>query len=271
MNWVKSNWLIIVLGVVALAAMATMLYFSSNMNKKLRSTVNTAVQGDIKDVSNARVTYWILDVKKPEGKVNEVTTDFNEIVTKRYAAARDAIKKESSLIGAEALKFNEGNRKPLISGLFPKPAESDRNRATYQFARAIIETMPQGLLDKVNAKPPVDPEVVGAQLAEYRKAREDRQKAVGNQAMDPAEAAKLAQELIAQRLDRYQTHASQTCFYADTQIFIDLPETVPNPIPPMSRLWDWQLKTWVYEDFFDAVAQANSAASGGGDGNLLAG
>ncbi len=271
MNWVKSNWLIIVLSVVALAALPTMYYFSSSMNKKLRATVNQAVQADIKDVSNARVTYWLPDVKKPDGKVKEVTTDVNEILTKKYAAARDAIKKESSVIGTEALKFNEGNRKPLIEGLFPKPSDTDRNRATYQFTREIIERMPQRLLDKANARSPVDPEIVGATLAEYRKAREERQKAIGNQAMDPAEAVKLTQELIAQRLDRYQSHASQVCFYADSQIFIDIPETVPNPIPPMSRLWDWQLKTWVYEDFFDAAALANSMASGGGDGNLLAG
>jgi hypothetical protein len=272
MNWVKTNWLIIVLSVVALAALPTMWFFSSKMSKTMRATVDKAVKADLTDVGDraSKVTYSVADVKKPDAKAFEVTTDVNEILTKKYAAARDAIKKESAEIGVEAVKFNEDGHKPLIEGLFPKPADADRNRAMYQFARAVIEQVPQKLLDGANAKGPVDAAALGMTLGDYKRAREERQKAVGA-VWDQEEAMKLNQELLTLRMDKYRSWANQISFYADTTIFDDLPLTVPNPIPPMSRLWDWQLKVWIYQDVFKALALANSMAAGGGEGSVLTG
>ncbi len=158
MNWVKANWLIIVLGVVALTALPTMYFFATKMNKEQRAKLDREVQADIKDVSASKVTYSVPDVKKPEAKAFEITTDVNEILTKRYADARTAIKEESALIGAEARKFNEGARKPLIDGIFPKPAEGDRSRVMNLFgggrSRSVCR---RALLDGANAKGPVNP------------------------------------------------------------------------------------------------------------------
>lgn len=272
MNWVKSNWLIIVLGVVALAALPTMWVFSSKMSKTMHATVEKAVKADLTDVGEnaSKVTYSVADVKKPDSKAFEVKTDVNEILTKKFAAARDSIKKESAEIGIEAVKFNEDGHKPLIEGLFPKPAEADRNRAMYQFAREVIENFPQTLLNGANAKGPTDAVALGVSLGDYKRARQERQKAVGTP-WDQEEAMKLNQELLTLRMDRYKSWANQISFYADTNIFVDLPETVPNPIPPMSRLWDWQLKVWIYQDLFKAMTLANSTAAGGGDGSVLTG
>jgi hypothetical protein len=272
MNWVKSNRLIIVLSVIALAALPVMYYFSSKMSKKLREQVSSEVSKDWNEISNSKVTYSIPEIKEPTAKLFEKSTDVNPQLTKVFSERLEAIKKESSFIGEQAVKFNEDGHKPLIEGLFPEPSAGDRNRAMYQFAREYIERWPQTLVDSVNARGPVDAAQLGATLAEYKKSREERQSAIaGHSGMDAQEAATLAQELFAQRIDRYRAWADQTSFYADPYVFQDLEAAVPNPIPPMAKLWDWQVKVWMYTDVFKAIALANSMASGGGEGNVLGG
>lgn len=271
MNWIKSNWLIIVLSVVALAALPTMWYFSSQMNKRLRVQVDKEVQADWREVTASTVTYHIPDIKKPDSRAFEKTAPVNEILTKKFAEVRDAIKRESAQIGEEAVKFNQGNRKPLVDGLFPMPPAGDRNRVMYQFVRVFVENLPRDLLARAGARPPTDPDVLGQVLAEYKRSREERQRATQGTAVSPEEAAKLEQELLAQRVDRYRAWANQTCFYADDQIFLDIPETLPNSLPSMAKLWDWQMKAWILEDLFKAFALANSTTAGGGDGSVLTG
>jgi hypothetical protein len=271
MNWVKSNWLIVVLSVVALAALPTMFFFSSKMSKGLRDKVQRDAAAAEKEVTGSTVSYGIPDVKRPDQKVFEKNTDVNEILTKKIAQVREAIKSEGALLGAEAVKFNQGNHRPLVDGVFPTPGGISQK---YQFAREYIENMPKRLLDEVNAKGPMEPARLAAELADYKKAREERMKAVGGAAQaDPEEAEKLKQELLAQRMDRYRAWAQQTSFYAEisTGLFVDNPMQVPNPIPPMSRLWDWQMRAWVTEDLLRGFAQANAAAAGGAQGNVTNG
>lgn len=272
MNWVKSNWLIVVLSVVALAALPSMYFFSSKLSKGLRDKVQRDAAAAEKDVSSSSVAYSIPDVKRPSAKVFEKNTDVNEILTKRIAEVREAIKSEGSLLGTEALKFNQGNHRPLVDGVFPAPGGISQK---YQFAREFIENMPKRLLDEVGAKGPIDTARLAAELSDYKKSREERMKAVGgaNAQADPEEAEKLKQELLAQRLDRYRAWAQQTNFYAEinTGLYNDIPMAVPNPIPPMSRLWDWQMRAWVLEDLLRGFALANANAAGGAEGNVTNG
>lgn len=273
MNWVKSNWLIVVLSVVALAAAPAMYFFSSKLGKDLRDKVQKEAAAAANDVSNSKVTYSVPDVKAPDKKIFEKSADVNEILTKKIAEVREAIKSDGSLLGAEAVKFNQGDHRPLVSGLFPDPGAGGISQK-YQFARDFIENLPKQLLQDVNAQGPVDPARLSAELSEYKKAREERMRAVGGAAQsDPADTAKLNEELLAQRLDRYRAWANQTSFYGDIAIFNDIPTAVPNPIPPMTKLWDWQLKSWIYADLFKACALANKLAAGGGaeQGSVLTG
>ena len=77
-------------------------------------------------------------------------------------------------------------------------------------------------------------------------------------------ANKLNQELLEQRLGRYMQHASEISFYADpVQTFPEVPTAVPNPLPPLSRMWDWQMRYWIHGDILRAITEANKVAGGG--------
>lgn len=272
MNWVKANWLIIVLSVIAVAALPVMFFFSMKLNRTLREQVNTQVQADMKEVSNSTVTYSVPDVQKPDGKSFEVKTDVNERLTKLFATSRDAIKRESSQIGGAAVKFNEGEHRPLVNGLFPQPSASDRNRVMNQFAREYIERLPGQILESANAKPPLDAAILGSRLRDYKNGREETAQAVGGAGeMTAEDAAKLNQELLAARIDQYKVWANQITMYASPTALTEvIPAAIPNPLPTMSQLWDWQTRAWILNDVFKAMSLANSS-SGSGDGSVLSG
>ena len=97
MKWVKANWLIIVLTVVALAALPSMFYVSNKLDKSLRAKVFKDVADDYKAVSDSQVTYSIKSVKQPDTNLLEKKTSVNAILTKAFADARTAITSASSL------------------------------------------------------------------------------------------------------------------------------------------------------------------------------
>lgn len=272
MNWIKTNWLIVVLSVVALSALPTMFVMSSNMNKAQKAKVAKETTAAYRDVMASKVTYGIPLVKQPDLNAFEKSADVNKVLTTRFAAARESIKEESSLLGVEAVKFNQGSRKLLIEDLFPKPSTDSRFKTPNQFTKMFVEESPRELLAKTGAKPPVDAKVLGASLADTKKQRRSRLQAqTGSGTLSPEDDAKLNQELFDQRLGRYRQHASETAFYATTDVFVDIPPVAPNPAPSLARLWDWQMKYWTYSDVLDAFVEANRMASGGGEPSVLTG
>lgn len=268
--WAKTNWLILVLSAVALVALPTMMYFSSKMSAILRAKYQKTASADYAEVSKPDIHYTVPDVRDPDKKSFEKDAPANAITIDQFRLRREAIKLEAGLVGKEALQFNKDDHKPLIEGMFPEPTASDKFVKPSEFAQAFIITGHADLLKKINAGGPADPIALSSQISDYLEQQKGRlaSQHPDNQVSDQ-EQAKLARELLEQRIGRIRQHASEIAVYADKLAFLDVPTTIPDQLGPLTKFWDWQVRFWEHEDLCKAVAKANAGSSTGVPGGVV--
>lgn len=257
--WLKSNWLILVLGVVALAALPTAWYFSQSMNTSYVEQVQADVTKDYDSVTKAKNAYYLQGVAG--NKLLEKSTEYNSELTQWYSERWKEVQSTTGAVWDEGLKFNKGDHDLLIKeGMFPEPPELEKKVRARDLVRLVIERHAQILKDARAGMPP-DPAQVAAQLAEQRAAALARIQADRGAEPDKAELERLNKELTDQRLSRYRARAGEIGVYADASVFGAIPAEVPINAPGLAEAWDLQERTWVHEDLFKAVRLVNSESS----------
>ncbi|GEM_PF-743334 len=265
--WFKSNWPIVVLGLIAVVALPVLWYFSSAWNKKLVDQLQTTVNDDVKSVTNVKNVY------KLTGLTGESLLEKNAPINRNLTTAYEEIAKQmlaqSAKVGQTAVDFNKGTgpgeHKILIEGLFPEPANPlEATLKPNQFVAEYVRRHPQ-MLKAINAgMPPLASEMV-QQLAEMQSQKvEQYRQERGTADIDSASRKALAEEMLGFRLGRYQSRAAEIQVYADASVFVGTPiQPLEKPLS-LAQSWDYQERFWIHSDILAAIARANGDSRGKG-------
>ncbi len=260
MDWIKRNWVVVVLTVVAVAALPTMVYVSTRMSNALKDDMQKRVAADWKDVGNSKVTYSLPSIIPGQTEAQQ-STDVNAVLTKYYRDRRQALMTEAGKVAQEAIAFNKGSHTLLVQGLFPEPAELQKEFKPLEMAKKYVGPAHVDLLAAkgVGAAKPLDSKELATQLNEYAEQRMRTLKQGGG-GLTPDEQVKLTDEVMQQRIGRYKQHAMGIHLYADPGVFLDVPQAAPNTPPSLRQCWDWQERYWIHQDLVGACAKANAGS-----------
>jgi len=261
-GWLKKHWLIVVFGVVAVAALPAALFFAQTMNDGIVKKFEGEVAKDYTSVagSTARVSYSVPGVDG--SKVLEKSAEANQAMIDRYAAIWDQIKTKTGAVSEKGLAFNKSDHKLLVEGLFPRPDELSEKVRRRDFMRAFIE-FHQRILAEARAGMPAEAEALARDLSDYALSQRERIKADQGRDPTPEETAKIAQELQDMRISRYRARAAELGVYASIASFEGVPTDVLDTAPPLVSLWDLQERAWMHHDLLRAITAANGNSAGG--------
>lgn len=263
--WLKSHWLIVLLGVIAITALPVASYFAADMNASLTKKFQDDVNKDFDSVAiaKAKISYSIPGVDG--GKVLEKSGEANEAMINAYRDIWAQVQGKTGGVSEKGLTFNKGQHKLLIDDFFPAPKEDSepvRQVRGREFIRRLI-AFHADLLKNARAGMPTSPEVVGQLLNEQSQAFIDKVKAETGRDLDAAEKDKLAKELQDSRIGIYRKRAAEISFYADVSAFEGIPTEVPNKAPSLPTAWDLQERAWVNQDIVAAIVHANGESAAG--------
>ncbi len=278
LEWLKSHWLIAVLGALVVGGVPAMIIASTGWNESQVQTLQkelTADAGEL-DLAKARVTYRV-DAVGPQDKATELPHVPNEVLTKWFKERRVEKAQAARSVIDTAVKFNRGPRSGptpreelantfLVLGLFPQPAKQDEQIKPREMARAFAGDSVNRVLAIAKAGMPPD----GAQLSSDL--RDQRTQQISGilppdgkvDQLSKEQQDQIAAKLLAYRVKRYQDRAEKIGVYADASVFRLPPMPPPDQDPTLEMCWEWQTRHWVHEDLMRAVAYANKDSAGQG-------
>ena len=281
LSWFKSNIILVILGILTVVPLPVAWYFSTGMNSKLREARQEEAQKALRDVQNAKVTYTLPTLSNTEEPVSDNSPP-NAAKTAFYKAELDKRISAIQQIKERAISFNEKGRQVLIEGLFPMPESPAAGQILRPEMAAMVlakgtEDEPSAydkLFKRLRIRPPLDPQQLAEQLAARKSALMDQiAPGTAEAALDESTRAQIEQQLVEERLARYETHARDTSIYGDDSILpAVVPRVVPSIDPSIETCFEWQMDYWLIEDLLSAMVEANNMfdATGVG-GNVLVG
>ena len=159
LSMLKSRWMIIVLGIIAVAALPALWFVSSGMASETVKKFQERVEKDYKEVTASKVSY---EVVSPTGeKILQKSADANHAMIEAYKAIGEELRARTDVVSKAATDLNthDGNHKLLIEGLFPAPPQLEKESKPKDFARALLRTERPRLLGLIKAGMPPPPTV----------------------------------------------------------------------------------------------------------------
>lgn len=289
--WIKANLLIVVFSALIILTLPAAFVGSSMWSQSIHTKRADEAQKALKSIDDAKMAYQIPAVMPGGQEVSEKrfpNTELNALVAKERKKLMDAAK----TVAQQAEDFNRGvgalaeavgrqPHKPLVEGLFPKPADGQSATAlTTQFVDKLVDRKDKPsvyaklLRDVLNAGEPVDPARLGQQLSTTRST--EIQKLLGNSGNDrlsPEQQKVLDERLLEVRRQAYLSRAGEISVYANMSMFpIEgsagvsgsvIPKAIPATPPGISLAFQWQMDYWLIRDLLAAVRIANSSTGGG--------
>ncbi|MBX3359570.1 MAG: hypothetical protein KF745_14210 [Phycisphaeraceae bacterium] len=265
--WLKTNWVIAVLAVVALAVLPASIFVSSGMDATLRETMQKKVSDDFNAVSKDKLEYAVKSPVVPGESLIKHSDAPNEKLIQYFAEARTRTSAEAAEVWSTAVEFNKKNHSVLIEGVFPAPSELDKQSKPVEFAKTLVRTIAPALLKAIDAGMPPDGERLAARLKDqYDRLHNAQLATAGGQELSEQANKKIVDELVQLRLGEYRRRASEIRVYADAAVFTDLPATAPTSAPSLRQAWEWQEQIWALEDLVAAIASVNDSGRGATSG-----
>ena len=259
--FIKSYGVMIGLGVLALIALPACFFFAQQMNTSFTEKVQKEVSQDFDQVTKADVNYSLPGLAG--GTVLEKKAPYNEEMIQWYADRWKETKDKTGVVWDKGLAFNKDDHALLVQGLFPAPADLEKDVKIRELIGAVIAFHAK-LLAQAKAGSPPDPAQLATQLQEYSAAYIEKIKAQGGVTeLPPPEKEKLGRELVDVRVDRCRKRATEINVYADGGLFDGIPTEVPTKAPTLAQAWDLQERSWINADLMRAVAAANQSTENG--------
>ncbi|MBX3386331.1 MAG: hypothetical protein KF768_07160 [Phycisphaeraceae bacterium] len=261
--WLKSNWLIVVLCLVAIAALPAAIVVSMGMSTKLREEVQKKLNEDYNAVNSNKVAYYV-PLLTGERKL-ERNTEVNPLLNDLYAKAYEAFNAKGIEAARVGEAFNKGNHELLVDGFFPAPDRLVEATKRTEFLRRYSRTFHEGLLQRMRAGMPPSAielsEVMRQHLASHLERLTNER---GSSEMNDDESIKLQNEMFAIRLGRYRSRAAEISIYADLSSFDGVAAVDPTAPLSMLQAWDLQERAWLHSDVVKAIEHVNGGGSAGG-------
>jgi len=283
--WIKANLLIVIFSLVILAVLPAAYFVSSAWGNSVRKEQADKAGKELSRIKGAMVDYSIPAYEAGAQPVS-FKSEPNARITEWFKARREELAKQAGEIFTRAVEFNQGKgpdaaavwrteHRPLIPGLFPKPAPDQAQPLIYAFEDSILGkrgsvTPYQQLLDSIGAGQRADVLRLSEIITDLRN-REAEKITVQKRELTPAEHADLEKQLTERRLAEYQNHARTFSVYASKDIFptdtragVSIAtgdSLLPAELNP-DRLFLYQWDLWVLSDLLGAVRVANAGPDG---------
>ena len=281
LGWLKSNVIIVVLGILTVVPLPVAWFVASGMNSKLREERQSEATKALRDVESSTVTYTLPVLSEGEEPVSDSGPP-NAAKTEFYRAERAKREAMLATVRERAAAFNDKGRGVLVEGLFPQPANKAAEqllvfdmakRAQATGGDALVSAYDE-LFRSLRVRPALDAEVLRDQLA-ARKSALMAQIAPGiaENEIEASAREQIEQRLVEQRLGTLETHARDTSYYGDASMLPPaVPTTVPTLAPTLETCFNWQADYWLVAEVLTALASANDRFDTRGvGGNVLDG
>lgn len=265
-DWVKANVLVVVLGVVALAAIVAGWFFAGSLNASVREEASKRA-GKMTELASLEKSSVKLDIpgREPLSK----TVVINQQILDEYREASEKLRSDATQIRELALSRNRRDHKVVADRVFPAPPATERETTPLRVFKALMKAY-DGLFAEVNAGSPPANDMVGESLMrrEVQYVQSNLKKASRDN-LDEREKQELRDELSKSRLAIYGEQAQKLTFYANLGA-LDLPASPEGKAQPtLAELFDWQWRLWITRDILHAIVDASAAANGGTPGSVL--
>jgi hypothetical protein len=260
LDWVKSNVLVVVLGVVAIGSLVAGWFLSSSMNAAVREKAETRARklNELNGIEKGSITLSIPG-KEPTSKQLVI----NQPVLDAYKSITGTLKEDADKVHQLALQRNRQDHQPVMAGVFPQPPAEKKAVIAFGLHKELMAAY-DALLKSVNAGMPPSNDVIGENLVRRESQFvESTLKKASREQLDARELADLREELTRSRLAIYGEHAQKLTVYMSADA-LDLPPSPENrKAPGLGQLFDWQWKFWITKDILKAIADASAGTSGG--------
>jgi hypothetical protein len=266
LDWVKSNVLIVVLGVVAIGSLVAGWLVSSSMSAEVRAKAQ-ARAGKLTELTGVERGSVTLAIPGSEPTSKQLVV--NQKVLDEYQRITGSLKGDADGVHKLALERNRGRHQPVMSGVFPQPPADKRSVIAFGLHKQLVAAY-EALLRDINAGSPPPNDDVGEALSRRESQFvESTLKKASRSDLDAKELADLREDLARSRLAIYGEHAQKVSVYAELSA-LDVPLSPENrKLPSMGQLFDWQWKYWITSDILRAIADASAGTPDGTPGSVI--
>ncbi len=265
-SWLKSNIVIVILGILIVVPLPVAWYIAGGMNSKLREERQTEAAKALRDVEGATVTYTLPVLGENEETISD-KGPANTVKTAFYKAEREKREQMVAAVKERAVEFNAKNHGSLVPGLLPMPERgAPAQLLPFEMAKRVQATGGENatsaydeLFSRLRIRSPLDSEVLRERIAARKQALMTQiAPGIGESEMEESARTQISQQLVEQRLGALETHARDTSFYADETVLPpSVPRTVPAAAPSIETCFNWQADFWLVSDLMSAFAAAN--------------
>jgi len=265
-SWLKSNIVIVILGILIVVPLPVAWYIAGGMNSKLREERQTEAAKALRDVEGATVTYTLPVLGENEETISD-KGPANTVKTAFYKAEREKREQMVAAVKERAVEFNAKDHGALVPGLLPMPERgAPAQLLPFEMAKRVQATGGENatsaydeLFSRLRIRSPLDTEVLRERIAARKQALMTQiAPGIGESEMEESARTQISQQLVEQRLGALETHARDTSFYADESVLPpSVPRTVPAVAPSIATCFNWQADYWLVSDLMTAFAAAN--------------
>ncbi|MEO1717147.1 MAG: hypothetical protein AAFR76_08550 [Planctomycetota bacterium] len=276
LGWLKSNIVIVILGLLIVVPLPVAWFFSSGMNQSLREGRQQDGQAALRNVQGVNVNYEVPAFTRDQQAISESAPP-NAAMTAHYKAELERRLAQVDTVKQSAIEYNRRGRGVLVEGLFPEPTGESQLKRNEMGRRAVAADTPESafaaLFDELRIRPPVNNDELASLISVQRERKVGEMSGdQGDNALTPEQLEQVNAEMLDLRITRYRTHAMDTVFYGSVDVLpMSLPRTGPSAPPPLEVCFAWQADYWLIEDLLRALADANSRLDPSGVGGSAVG
>ena len=279
LSWAKSNTLVVVFGVIAVAVPVGCYFAAGMMGEGVRKEAQRRAQAhsELTSAANAKVSLPV-----PGGEPVQIESIATQKIVDQFSASLERYSKDATQVYAAARAFNYGSdsapkHRPVVdAGIFPKydrSATTTVEQVRFKVADAIAASY-QKLLEECRAgSPPASDKVAERVRDSERRYLNSELKVASRAQLAGKEDSKkriddLNAYLVKVRIAEYTEAAKKFSIYADIGAF-DVPSraSVTGLYKKSSdadakdkALFEMQWKFWVASDVMRAFASVNKSA-----------
>lgn len=259
LDWVKKNVIIVILGVVMIAAAVALPIVSSGMVKSIRDEVQNRLRktSELKALENTSVS---IVSQVPPGQNLSQSVVVNAKFLDEYKRLADSQSADAKRIREAAMNMNKKGRSVLLPELFPRPPMEQAETLPIEFNRRLTQAY-EKLLKDVRAGMPPSLESMSEDLQKAQaRFLDQRLRKSSRSELSSEELTQLTEELSRHRLAKYAEAAQAIGIYA-SPAELNVPVWDPRSSRSMTELFGWQWQYWVTSDVLMALASANKEAT----------
>lgn len=262
LNWVKKNLLIVIFGVLIIAAYVALPIFSGGISEDVARAMS-ARKGKDNDLN--RLTTTAIELNDPTpwfSRPQETSALINPAALDAFKSYADARANEIMEVVSTVEAHNRRGRTVFVPDLLPGSVQGGMAEIRWLEMSDKLNAAYRALLTDIGAGTPPTAESLRRELLRLQNQFLTATLAkTGRDKLEPEEEAQLREEMVRRRVGLCEEAAKLIQIYASLDA-ID-PPTWDYGQPPLTPtiVWYWQWDYWAIEDVLRALKEANRGSS----------